>query len=93
MSIRYGRVWKKGNKQYRYAYAKIGKKTYKAKMVRDFARGSKKGVKLGQKMAWTFVGTVALINAPTLLVGAQVLLRGGAALAILEIMLRLKHGR
>ena len=93
MSIRYGKSWRVGNKQYRYAYAKIGKKTYKAKMVRDFARGSKKGARLGKKIAYTFVGTVVLINAPTLVVGANVLLRGGTALAILETMLRLKHGR
>ena len=39
--LKYGKIWTKGNKQFRYAYCKIGKNTYKAKMVRDFARGAK----------------------------------------------------
>ena len=40
--LKYGKIWTKGNKQFRYAYCKIGKNTYKAKMVRDFARGAKR---------------------------------------------------
>lgn len=62
-------------------------------MVRDFARGSKKGFRLGSKIAYTFIGTVTLMNAPTLAVGAKVLLRGGTALGILKIMETMKYGR
>jgi hypothetical protein len=88
--MKYGKTWTKGNKQFRYAYVKIGENTYKAKMVRDFARGAKKGAVLGAK--WSFAGWVVVTAGPAAVAGGSRILAGGTLLAILKILNRLKHG-